>query len=148
MEADSSILKTDVDDFINLVKNQKKLTINDAAKKLGVPEATVEAWTDFLVEERILGIEYRFTTPYIYMNIEEKSPTGGLMGIDTRDEFFAKAKKRNIPEYQISVLWLKYHGSNEEKIRAVFMQKAKARGVSPEQLEILWHMYYEHLRAG
>jgi len=148
MEADSSILKTDVDDFIELIKQEGKMTISDAAKRLGVSEITVEAWTDFLVEERILGIEYKFTTPYIFMNIHDESESKGMLGLETKEIFFEKARMKSIPQYQAVTLWVKYLSVNKDKIKSTFMQKAKSRGLSTEKRAILWRKYYEHLRSG
>lgn len=68
--ADNGMITTAVDDLIRLIRDSGKLTIADAAKKLGVAEKTVSTWVDFLVEEERLSIEYKFTTPYIFLNKE------------------------------------------------------------------------------
>lgn len=149
MQGDTTTLKTDVDSFINLVKNQGRITINDAARKLGINESVVEAWADFLVEERILGIEYKFTTPYIFMNYAEKeNNTYTYSGFETKQEFFRKAEKRKIPQYHIVVLWAKYLSANKDKIRNAFFDKAKLKGIPEEKIYSLWTKYYEQLRAG
>ncbi len=62
------MITTAVDDLIHLVKESGKITIAEAATKLQVPQKTVETWVDFLVEEERLSIEYKFTTPYIFLN--------------------------------------------------------------------------------
>lgn len=150
MDVDSTILKTDVDDFINLVKKAGKITLSDAARKLGISETIIEAWTDFLVEERVLGIEYKFTTPYIYLEsgFAGGSSEDGLFGLQTKEEFFEKGAKRKLPESQISKLWVKYLSSNEDRIKTIFFKKAKARNINPEKVEALWKKYYDFLRSG
>jgi len=141
------ILRTDVDDFIALVKEKGKLTIKDAAKMLGVPDRTVEVWTDFLVEERILGTEYKFTTQYIYLNLErDKNAAVGHGEVDTKEDFFEKAKTKKIPEHQAKMLWFKYLTMNEAKIKDSFMKKAKTKGLSLEKTKELWGKYYRYLK--
>lgn len=66
--ADKSMITTAVDDLIHLVKESGKISLMEAAKQLDVPQKTVETWVDFLVEEERLSIEYKFTTPYIFLN--------------------------------------------------------------------------------
>ena len=65
-----NILKTSADDLYELVKSRKKISVEEAAKFLKLPVKTVHALVDFLVEEKIFGIEYKFTTPYIYLSEE------------------------------------------------------------------------------
>ena len=62
----NEILKTSVDDLYELVESRKKISVDDAAKLLKLPVNIVQSLVDFLVEESIFGIEYKFTTPYIY----------------------------------------------------------------------------------
>jgi len=60
-----SEVKTDVDRLLELVKQRKELSVEDAAKLLGVPPKTVESLSDLLEEEGMLHIKYKFTTPYL-----------------------------------------------------------------------------------
>jgi len=58
-------ITTDVDSLINIVKNKKRISFDDAAKKLKLPTETIEAWAAFLEEEGTVSIDYKFTTPYL-----------------------------------------------------------------------------------
>lgn len=139
---DKGFLRTDVDDFIQLVSERGKMSIKDAAKILGVTEKTIEAWTDFLVEEHILETEYKFTTQYVFINnVKSKSE------VDTKDEFFKKAKDKKIPPHQAKMLWLKYLTLNEKKIEEEFCKKAKDKGISLEKIDSLWKKYYVYLKS-
>lgn len=144
---DQDILRTDVDDFINLVKDKEKIDLGTAAKLLHVDERTIEAWADFLVEERILGIEYKFTTPYVFINSEKHKTASDNFDFETKEEFFIKAKQKNIPDYQAKILWLKYLTVNERKIKAAFFGRCKSRGISNEKTEDLWKKYYLQLKT-
>ena len=148
MEGEGLVLKTDVDDFISFVKEKGKVTFSEASKQLNIPESTIEAWSDFLVEERVLGIEYKFTTAYIYMDISALGVKhDGNMQLETKEEFFEKASKRKIPQYEIMNMWVKYLSLNLERIKAVFMVRAAERGLGQEKADSLWRKYYDQLRV-
>ncbi|MBS3097205.1 hypothetical protein J4209_00250 [Candidatus Woesearchaeota archaeon] len=63
--SDISIIETGVDRLVELVKLNNRISVIDAAKKLGVSREIIEEWADFLEEEGIISIEYKFTTPYL-----------------------------------------------------------------------------------
>ncbi|MBU0536424.1 MAG: hypothetical protein KKE20_05630, partial [Nanoarchaeota archaeon] len=63
--ANEGEVKTDVDRLIDLVKESKEISVEEVAKKLGIPAYTVEALSDLLEEEGMLHIKYKFTTPYL-----------------------------------------------------------------------------------
>jgi hypothetical protein len=141
------MLRTDVDEFLDLVKRKQRITLADAAKELHITIQTVQAWADFLVEEKILGIEYKFTTPYVYMNVEtsEKQELKNYIEFDTKQEFYEKAKNRGMNAGQVKLLWLKYVNLNKSAMRRVFFDKAKTRGITAMQVEALWNKYLEYL---
>ena len=66
-----NVLKTGVDELYELVMSRKKISVEEIAKILKIPDDTVQALVDFLVEEKIFGIEYKFTTPYVYISHEK-----------------------------------------------------------------------------
>jgi hypothetical protein len=148
MDVDTGILKTDVDDFVNLIRKSGKITIADAAKQMGVAENIVEAWTDFLVEEKVVGVEYKFTTAYIFLDAISVNQSDQLLALQTKEEFFEKAARRQIPDYETVKLWIKYLSLNEDKIRSSFLKRARARGISLEKIDQLWRKYYDSMRVG
>ncbi|MBU0757963.1 MAG: hypothetical protein KKF44_07875 [Nanoarchaeota archaeon] len=54
-----SKIETGVDKLVELVNQSKSISINEAAKKLGVSDVVVQEWADFLEEEKIISIEYK-----------------------------------------------------------------------------------------
>ncbi len=58
-------IQTEVDSLVSLVQVENKISVKDAAKKLGVPASTVSEWASFLEEEGVINIEYKFTTPFL-----------------------------------------------------------------------------------
>ncbi len=62
---ESLVIETGVDRLVHLIKKIRKISIAEAAKKLGVSTIVVEEWADFLEDEGVISIEYKFTTPYL-----------------------------------------------------------------------------------
>ena len=147
------ILKTSADDLFELVKKRKKISVEEAAKILKLPQATVQALVDFLVEEKIFGLEYKFTTPYVYLSKEDfgKKPykphekASFVKKLGTKEEFYEKAKQRSISHEKIGSLWKKYLNQNLEQIKEEFNQKAKLRNIPEEKIENLWKKYLLYL---
>ncbi|MEM4267380.1 MAG: hypothetical protein QXK37_00960 [Candidatus Woesearchaeota archaeon] len=149
MESGDVFLKTDVDQFLELIRKNKRISLSEASKALNIPFATVQAWTDFLVEEKIIGIEYKFTTPYVFLNTEaaEKLDMPHL-GFETKDEFYKKARKKGMSENQIKLLWLKYVNMNKNTIKQVFFERARERGLTnTEKIEEFWQKYLKYLET-
>jgi len=145
------ILRTVADELLDLVKKNEKISVEEAAKKLKMHTATVQALVDFLVEERIFGIEYKFTTPYIYLYREgrlkeakgkESSFTEGLV---TKEQFYKKARDKNIPYEHIEGLWRKYIQQNLVNVREEFINKAREKKVPEDEVENLWKRYLAYL---
>jgi len=59
------LLKTGVDRLVSLIKEKKRISVPQAAKELGVSPIVVEEWADFLEEDDIISIDYKFATPWL-----------------------------------------------------------------------------------
>jgi len=123
---------TGVDDLIEYCKGKEKVALQDAAKVLSIPVETVQAWVDFLVEEKILGIEYRFTKPYIYLNKETgKHTTVVEQSQHTLDDikatWIAHARTQKIPEDKLAELWRGHLQSALDRQKEYFMEQATQR---------------------
>ena len=150
-----AVLRTVADELLELVKRHKKISVEEAAKNLKMPLSTIQALVDFLVEEKVFGIEYKFTTPYIYLykddvksaKRKEKSLTKGLVtkGLVTKEYFYEKAKQKKVPYENIEGLWRKYLQQNLVHIREEFLRKAREKKVPEEKIEELWKRYLSYL---
>lgn len=144
------VLRTVADELLELVRKSKKISVEEAAKKLKMPAASVQALVDFLVEEKVFGIEYKFTTPYIYLYKEgveeakakERSFTGGLI---TKEQFYEKAKSKKTPHEHIEGMWRKYLQQNLAHLREEFLRKASQKKVPQDKIEELWKKYLLYL---
>jgi len=144
------MLRTDVDEFLDLIKKKGRVSLSEAAKELKIPVNTVQSWADFLVEEKIVGIEYKFTTPFVYMNVEqnEKMEFKNYTQFDTREEFYEKAQHKGLNAGQIKLLWLKYLNVNRNAMKSVFYEKAKQRNLDKKKMDLLWKRYIEYMESG
>jgi chromosome segregation ATPase len=63
--AENSVIETGVDKLVAIIRSKGRISVPEAAKELGVGPIVVEEWADFLEEEGIISIEYKFATPYL-----------------------------------------------------------------------------------
>jgi hypothetical protein len=143
-------VKTGVDDLLAFLQGKERVAMQDAATALKVPLDTMQAWTDFLVEEKILGVEYKFTKPFIYLNREEKKKkqlvektTVPLEQI--KREYFQRARERQIPESKILELWRQRVQDALASKKIYFLEQANRRN-APNPLR-LWDAYQQDLHA-
>ena len=141
-------IKTGVDNLIELLKNREKITISDAAKELKINFKVLQKWVDFLVEEKIIGIEYKFTVPYIYLNRtkheEEKIISKRSLKL-IKNNFKERAKRKNIPEEQINVLWNKKLERELENQKEYFFRYARLRKIS--NVNEIWNDFYNKIKT-
>lgn len=144
-------ITTGVDDLIAYLQGKDRVAMQDAAVFLNVPLDTLQAWTDFLVEEKILGIEYKFTKPFIYLNREEKPKKNKILEQTTvpieqiRQEFEEHARAKMIPSAKIPELWREHITTALATKKAYFLEQAQRRHL--ENAEQLWEEYQANLHA-
>jgi len=135
---------TGVDALLQILKERKKISLSEAAKELKLKESAIKQWVDFLVEEKIIGIEYKFTKAYLYLNEteEEKEDDKKTESLQMfKDEFKKRAQESNIDAGQIELLWERHLLSEIELQKNYFFQEAKNKGIP--QPENMWENYKE-----
>ncbi|NQU98902.1 hypothetical protein HQ533_05540 [Candidatus Woesearchaeota archaeon] len=143
-------ITTSVDSLIELLKKVNKIELEQAAAKLKMPVSVVQSWVDFLVEEKIIGLEYKFTTPFIYLN---KPHAAAKTAIDTTDvsidkfkeDFQKKASEKKIPTHQSTDLWKNHLLQKLDKKKDFFFREARKRGFFNQ--EELWIQYRKKIIA-
>lgn len=140
------VVTTGVDDLLAYLKGKDRIAMQDAAVVLGVPLETLQAWVDFLVEENILGIEYKFTKPFIYLNKEEpkkskvKVVERTIVGIETlKQEYLQHAREKQIPDVKVQQLWKAHVTDALARRREFFIEQATRRHA--EDPDRLWERY-------
>ena len=125
-------VETGVDRMMSILEKKGKLSLAELSNQLKIAENTLQLWVDFLVEERVLGVEYKFTKPYVFLN-KKKEKSAVLEDVPTveyfKKEFFDGAKKRQIPASKIPDLWKHHLNEAIEKQRELFFREAKKRGI-------------------
>src|SRR3989344_567019 len=58
-------ITTAVDSLVKLVNQKGVISLENASKELGLPQNIINEWASFLDQEKIIHIEYKFTTPYL-----------------------------------------------------------------------------------
>lgn len=150
LRSGDNIIRTVADELFELVKKSNKISVEDAAKQLKIPLVALQSLVDFLVEEKIFGIEYKFTTPYIYLYKEGiKGAKGKEKGLTkeliTKERFYQRAKEKQMPYEHIEGLWRKYLKQNLNRIREEFLKKALGKNLPEEKAEELWKKYLAYL---
>ena len=127
------IVTTDVDRLIELLKSSEKITLTDAAKQLNVAVNILQKWVDFLVEEKIVGVEYKFTTPYIYYaQPQEDKNEGNLDKLsidDYKEEFYENAQAKAIPKMLIEKFWNKHLQNIIQAKKAFFAEYCRQKKI-------------------
>jgi len=87
-------IETGVDKLVILIEKKKKISVDDAAKELGVSSVIVQEWADFLEEEGVISIEYSLSKVFLcekklsQKEIETKAKDYG----DKKDAFTRKVE--------------------------------------------------------
>jgi hypothetical protein len=144
-DLEENIVTTGVDSLLDLLKGVSKISIIEAAEKLGVGPGIVQSWVDFLVEEEIVGIEYKFTKPLIYLN---KSPDRTVITVENKEDFdwdyfkndfWKRAEERKIPENKIDFFWKNHLKETIFSKKDVFYREARKRKLN--NIDSVWNEY-------
>lgn len=86
-DAEPGEVSTGADRLLELVKSSREIAMAAAARELGVPVQNVEAWANFLEEDGLVAIKYKFTTPYIAIpDVAETKKPGAASAADSADD--------------------------------------------------------------
>lgn len=138
---DSKRVETGVDALISLLEDGKKHFIDDLAKNLDVSLDVVQLWIDFLVEEKIISIEYSFTKPFVFLN-RKSNKTVSDKEVDLnyfKDLFFDSANEKKIPTDQIETLWKNKLETELNKFEDFFKSESEKRNL--KDISTLWKSY-------
>lgn len=94
------IIETGVDKLVKLINEKKKISIQEAAKQLGMSLVVVEEWADFLEEEGVISIEYKFTTPYLVVKESSKKE------IEVKAKEFKSKKDSFVRKSEVTLSYL------------------------------------------
>lgn len=139
----SELIVTGVDALIDLLKKTNRIEVDTAAKKLGYPTEAVQSWVDFLVEENLVGVDYKLTKPVIYLNTTKKAkdPYINLKQEfeSYKKEFNANTNKKEKNKEKEAFEWKEHVLGKLDLLKQFFYSEAEKRGLkNPDKL---WEEY-------
>jgi hypothetical protein len=146
---EDKLITTGVDSLLELLKGVSKISIAEAADRLGVSANLIQSWVDFLVEEEIVGVEYKFTKPLIYIN---KAPDRNVITVENADEFnmdffrtefWKRAGERKIADTKIAFFWKNHVKEIAFGKKDLFYREARKRKL--ENIDAIWNDYVNNL---
>lgn len=117
-----SIIETGVDKLVNLINQRGKLSSFDAAKELGVSNTVIMEWADFLEEEGIISLEYKFTKPFLISRKMTKKE------VEEKAKEFSGKKEGFIRKAEVSLNFLENEASKLNSIKEEFDKIKKELG--------------------
>src|SRR3989338_5814133 len=117
-----SIIETGVDKLVKLVNGKGRISSFDAAKELGVSNTVVMEWEDFLEEEDIISIEYKFTKPFL---VQRKL---GKKEIQEKAKEFSGKKDVFVRKAEVSLSFLENEAAKLNSIKEEFDNIKKELG--------------------
>jgi len=120
-----SIIETGVDKLVKLVNEKGKVSSFDAAKELGVSNTVVMEWADFLEEEGIISIEYKFTKQFL---VPRKL---GKKEVQEKAKEFSGKKDVFVRKAEVSLSFLDKEAAKLNSIKEEFDKIKKELGWQP-----------------
>ncbi|MFT4282833.1 MAG: hypothetical protein ACMXX6_00220 [Candidatus Woesearchaeota archaeon] len=134
MKSGSTItIETGVDKLVRYLKRKGQVSVSEVAKEIGVSTKVVEAWSTFLMEENIIGIDYKFTTPYIYL-IDKKNDY-----LSTYKQQFKEKNHSEQSQEHVSYKWKTHLLEILDNKKEFFYREGSKRGL--KNLDQLWNEY-------
>jgi chromosome segregation ATPase len=135
-------IETGVDRLVELVSQEKKISIDDAAKKLGISKVVIQEWADFLEEEKIISIEYSFNKTFL---VERKLSSGEIK--EKRKEYSTE-KDAFVRKVEGGLRSLDQDALGMEKIKSEFdlLKKEIGSEIDKVRTEVQQLEKYEYLK--
>jgi chromosome segregation ATPase len=135
-------LETGVDRLLELIELEKRVSIDDAAKKLGVSKVVVQEWADFLEEEKIISIEYKFSKTYLVVRVLSDKE------IKVKEKEYSSEKDAFVRKVEASLKNLENDSLGFEKIKKEFESLKKDLGseLTKVESEVKELEKYEYLK--
>lgn len=112
-------IETGVDKLVNLVNQKKKVSLDQAAKTLGVSTLVVQEWVDFLEEEGIIGVEYSLSKVYL---VERKL---GKKEVEKKEKEYTAQKDAFVRKVESTLKSLDGEALALDKVRKEFSNLKK-----------------------
>ncbi len=162
----NTILKTPIDDMVEILKEKKICSIKYIQEKLNVSTGLLEKWLTILEEYNVLTVFYRGLEGFakikeevaestkkgnnpvnaMHDEIKQHHTNENFLNIEMiKAEFFKKSQLKSINDQMIRQLWPRFILKYESEIKNDFFLKAKSRNVQDHMIEKAWYAYKEDL---
>lgn len=135
-------IETGVDRLVELIDKDKRISVEDAAKKLGISKIVIQEWADFLEEEKIISIEYRFSKTFLLQRkLTEKE-------VKNKEKEYSSEKDAFVRKVEASIKTLESDASGLEKIKTEFLEIKNSLGPEIDKVrgEVNQLQKYEYLK--
>lgn len=107
-------IQTGVDKLVALVKEKTRVSLDDAAKALGVSKTIVQEWADFLEEEGIIEVKYSLAKTYL---VDKKLSKGEAAA---KERQFERQRETFVTKVDQSIGAIEHEGIGFESFRKEF----------------------------
>jgi chromosome segregation ATPase len=137
-----SKIETGVDRLVDLINKEKNISIDDAAKKLGISKVVIQEWADFLEEEKIISVEYKFSKAFL---VERKLSNEE---VKVKEKEYSSEKDAFVRKVDTSLKNMENESIGLEKIKIEFNEIKKNIGgeIEKVRLEVGELEKYEYLK--
>lgn len=142
MELSNTIIETGVDKLVKIINSRGSVSSFDAAKELGVSPAVVMEWADFLEEEGIINIEYKFTKPFLVARKLAKKE------VQEKAKEFEGKKDVFVRKAEVSLSFLEKESEKLKSLKEEFEKIKKGLGFDIDKIkdDLLELQKYEQLK--
>lgn len=142
----SKILTTNVDELVEIVKNNENCTISFVKNKLNLPLELIEKWLVVLEEYGVLEVHYKGFEGFISYKPKKANVIKSQINLeDLKGVFIKKAKLRNLTNDDMKILWPKFVMNFDVDIHNLFIEIAKKRNYDDVAVKNAWEKYKEEL---
>jgi predicted nucleic acid-binding Zn-ribbon protein len=135
-------IETGVDKLVTLINERKKISVDDAAKILGVSKVLVQEWADFLEQDGLISVEYSLSKIYL---VERKL---SKIEIDKKTKEYTGKKESFIRKVETTLQSLEKDTLGFEKMKEEFDKLKKQIGgeIDAVKKDFKELEYYENLK--
>lgn len=138
-DSNDNTVTTGVDTLLSLLQKKKKIGLDEASKELKISQEVLQTWVDFLVEERIIGTEYKFTKPYIYLNEQTEATDKAKSLTEAKMAHFDELRRKGISEEEGEYIWKDKMLVEIKKHKEYFFKVAEQKKL--ENTAFLWEKF-------
>lgn len=135
-------IETGVDRLVELINSEKKISIEEAAKKLGISKIVIQEWGEFLEEEKLITMEYKFSKTFLMeRKLSEKE-------IKVKEKEYSSEKDAFVRKIESSLKNLENDSLGLENIKSEFNKLKEEIGseIIKVQSEVKDLEKYEYLK--